>query len=320
MLSPTRAFDILGFSFLGVLLALAALVAGPALQRPRWRWVLTLAALVLTSVAVCQPLAARTPGPWLPPLILAAACLLLCLPFPEHLSATARSRRSRVRGLALAVAVPLGLVGWGLLGQQDVPGEQPTNTAYHFGPAPRVGPEKELLAWTDRGRPVPVSDVRLHTSLPEDEAAEAQMVRAQRRELHLIRTRAPYRGSNCHGWVFTGGHYLVSGSDVERILTDNGYQAVSSPEVGDLVIYHTDEGEIAHTAVVRVADQDLILLESKWGHLGCYVHKPEDYSFAKSWTYYHSPRSGHLLRGLESEESDPPSGPSAVGLLAPAEL
>ena len=32
---------------------------------------------------------------------------------------------------------------------------------------------------------------------------------------------------NCHGWVFTGGRFWVSGEDVPRILEDNGYRRVS---------------------------------------------------------------------------------------------
>jgi hypothetical protein len=41
-----------------------------------------------------------------------------------------------------------------------------------------------------------------------------------------------------------------------------------------------------------------MLVEGKWGHLGRYLHRPEDYPYNTSWTYHRSRRGGHLLAGL----------------------
>jgi hypothetical protein len=221
-----------------------------------------------------------------------------------------------VQGLAFLGAASLVLVAWGLSVDRQGKGEKPLDRSYQFGPTPGADLQKEQSAWTDQGEPIRVFGSGVCKTLPEDEAAEAAMVQAQQRELRMIRTAAPYRGSNCHGWVFTGGRYAVDGGEVERILAGNGYQVVSAPQVGDLIIYRGETGTIAHSGVVRVVDRDLVLVEDKWGHLGRYLHTPEDYSFASSWSYYRSPRNnGHILRGLEPEKEAPGGTPVATLLL-----
>ena len=103
---------------------------------------------------------------------------------------------------------------------------------------------------------------------------------------------------NCHGWVFTGGRYWLGAADVEHILADNGYRPVSDPHPGDVVIYRTG-GLITHTAVVRAAGGGgPVLIEGKWGWLGVFLHVPEGSWYGREYTYYRSPRPGHLLAGL----------------------
>jgi hypothetical protein len=207
----------------------------------------------------------------------------------------------RVQGTAFLLACPAVLAGWTLAVEQRLPDWQPAETGLEFAPVPNRPPEEERTAWTDRGTPIPVYCTRLHETQPEDLLAEKYLVQTQGRHARLIRTSGPNRASNCHGWAFTGGRYLVLGEDVEKILTDNGYQVVTAPRVGDLVVYRTPYGQIAHSGVVRVADEELILVESKWSHHGRYLHLPDDYDPSFSWTCYRSSRAGHLLRGLENK-------------------
>jgi hypothetical protein len=157
-------------------------------------------------------------------------------------------------------------------------------------------------------------------TLAADEVAEVRMVRKYGLQGRLLRTPPPSWGSNCHGWVFTGGRFGLEGGDVERILQDNGYQAVTTPQAGDLAIYRDRYGHIGHSAVVRAAEEGRVLLESKWGHLGRYLHRPEDYRPVLAWTYYRSPRHGHLLQGLNAPSpsaDDLESGRPSLANLTP---
>ena len=57
--------------------------------------------------------------------------------------------------------------------------------------------------------------------------------------------------ANCHGWVFTGGKFLLKGIDVDQILCDNHYALVSDPRPCDIVIYRDEMRRIQHTAIVQ---------------------------------------------------------------------
>jgi hypothetical protein len=145
---------------------------------------------------------------------------------------------------------------------------------------------------------------------------EAELVRREGLELRLLRAGEPSWASNCHGWVFTAGRYLIDGDAVDLILQDNGYQRVEAPQAGDLIVYRSSaQGAVAHTGVVRVAAPDLLLVESKWSELGVYLHRPEDYHprLGLAYDYYRSPRHGHLLHGLEATRT---AEPAAAGKLS----
>ncbi|MBI1899821.1 MAG: hypothetical protein HYS13_01750 [Planctomycetia bacterium] len=114
----------------------------------------------------------------------------------------------------------------------------------------------------------------------------------------IIRVAPPDVASNCHGWAFTGGRFALRGRDVAVILRDNGYEPVTNPRPGDLVIYSGFDGKISHTGVVKAVGADYVLVESKFGPLGRYLHAPLDQCFGDHFVYYRSPRPGHLLKGL----------------------
>lgn len=119
----------------------------------------------------------------------------------------------------------------------------------------------------------------------------------------VLRLGPAQPGCNCHGWVFTGGRYVLGSSDVEMILQGNGYSEVRVPRPGDLVIYRDSAGVLMHSGVVQSRIGDRVLVESVWVNLGRYLHPVEAYSFYKArWTYYRSLRPGHLLQGIEPDD------------------
>lgn len=163
----------------------------------------------------------------------------------------------------------------------------------------------EVAAQTDRGQNVKLHRVsestvgQLFTSIPATFAE------------HLIRSSPPDKLCNCHGWVFTNGQYVVRGRDVPIVLQGNGYEEVrGKPQPNDLVVYRSEFGEIVHTGIVRVADTDLILIESKWGFHGRYLHRLNDQAYSARHTFYRTSRPTHAMKLVtDVPEATPASGP-----------
>lgn len=155
-----------------------------------------------------------------------------------------------------------------------------------------TGPRAE----TDLGRPI---DLFHYHDLPMPEAVEDSMLEAERYSHEVIRVEEPDTTSNCHGWVFTRGAFAVASEQVDTILADNGYVPVERAQAGDLVIYRDGSGLPLHTGVVRfVGDEGLVLVESKWGPLGTFLHTPETQPYGSQFGFWRSPRLGHRLRIL----------------------
>lgn len=157
-------------------------------------------------------------------------------------------------------------------------------------------------AQTDAGRPVPL----FLPDAGDDTASFSEESYMRRRHLdqHIIQTGPVDLGYNCHGWVFAGGKFWVRGASVPKILEDNGYKAVSRPRPGDVAIFVDKKGEVMHTALVRGRGASgAILLESKWGKLGRYIHTADRHLYSgHTITYYHTARGSHLLHGLAGGE------------------
>ena len=178
----------------------------------------------------------------------------------------------------------------------------------HVLVSPGVRVVEPSPARTDRHEPVRLNAV-LHEATPADllPAYEAADLHANGFEQQVVRVAPPTALYNCHGWVFAAGQYLIADTEVEAILRDNDYQAVRTPLPGDLIIYRDAENFIIHSGIVRVAEPDgLLLIESKWGMMGRFLHPPAAQPFATSWTYYRSPRSGHMLLGLDDKSPATP--------------
>lgn len=135
--------------------------------------------------------------------------------------------------------------------------------------------------------------------------AEADaLFRNRRFPAGAIRTGPPDDTYVCHDWTFAGGpsDILDGYHSVADILRDYDYQPVDQPQVNDIIAYYSDGGQIVHTGVVRaIGDHGLILVESKWGSLGRYLHEPEVYGYSCRHAYYRSLRPGPQrgpVRGL----------------------
>jgi hypothetical protein len=151
-----------------------------------------------------------------------------------------------------------------------------------------------LIALTDRDREIPLFRYTTSNS-PAKVAALSESLKTETGSTAIFRA-PPDPQANCHGWVFTGGRFLIKGDDVQQILDDNGYLRIADPESGDLVVYRDTEGWITHTGIVRgILDDATIIVESKWGVEGTYLHAPEAQPFSQVFDFYRSPRNGHLL-------------------------
>jgi hypothetical protein len=152
---------------------------------------------------------------------------------------------------------------------------------------------------TDRGAPVQVKTPTTPRGVAEISEAEKRFLQTSPFRDQMMRRQKADDGSNCHGWVFTGGRFWLEPGAVELALAHNGYVDVTAPRPGDLVIYRTD-GAITHTGVVRyVSDGTSVLVESKWGAMGVYVHPADQSPYGNDPTFYRSARVGHLLVGLD---------------------
>jgi len=160
------------------------------------------------------------------------------------------------------------------------------------------GTSEPFNALTDQGHVIPLCRVEKGASYQHVESLEEH----QNSGYAITRTAPPTPESNCHGWVFTDGRYWIDGEEVERILKENRYTEISSPRPGDLIVYRPAAGGVvSHTGIVRSISEDgLVMVESKWGSKGRFLHAAQNQPHWKTWTYHRSPRQGHRLAGLES--------------------
>ena len=164
---------------------------------------------------------------------------------------------------------------------------------------------KGVRAATDRGTEVVITQCPAPRDRTEVNTHALNSLRSSGHIDHVIHRQPAGEHCNCHGWVFTNGQYGLNGEWVDRILAENDYQAVTAPRPDDLVIYRHPDGRPSHTAVVRyVTEGQPVLVEGKWGWMGVYLHAVDRSIYGISFTYYRSPRSGHLLR-LSSLDAAP---------------
>lgn len=273
-------------AFGGVALGLAALS-----RRPWWARGLAGGYLVVAAAAA----AARLPnGWWAPPLVLGGAYLLLAVArrFRDAIAGLLAARR--IHAALLLTAGPLLAAGWVYRFEQclcePIVNFSEIAALRHPSPPEPAG----YVAHTNRG-----ATIALYRAIADDDIGEMEKQFDAQLEttlpLKLIQTAAADPTCNCHGWVFAGGRFYVRGSDVPTILTDDEYTEVSQPQPGDVIVYRDGAGNAVHTGLVRLAEGDLILVESKWGPLGRFLHAPIHQPYSTTWAFYRGPRDDHTL-------------------------
>ncbi len=313
MPAATPQFDPIWLSTLGVLatlLGLAWAVLGGRL-RPARRWLAAAGAAGLLGLAgVSARATAWEPWLWQPLLVLvpvAAFLALISSPLLPRLADTLAllGRRCLAQALVL-MAAGISLGGWQLW-QMDCALEQDMSQT-EADLKLLTDPSGLNLATARRARTDAGSAVPLYApqaALDEQAAGpEARYLQEQKMELKVIQTAPADPRYNCHGWVFAGGRYWVRGNAVDQVLADNQYARVDRPRSGDVAIFRNAQGEVSHSALVRAADEGSpVLLESKWGRLGRFVHTASEHAYpGHTVTYYRAPREGHLLCGTDGPD------------------
>lgn len=161
--------------------------------------------------------------------------------------------------------------------------------------------EPLVAAYTDKNKRIPV-----YVNVAPDEphaVSELDYLKKIKMDRLAIAVGKSDASFNCHGWIFTCGQFHVKCEDVDQILRDNGYETVAAPSRNDLIVYRDVAGNAMHAGVVHAvnADGGGIIIESKWGLLGRYLHRPADQCFSQNFTYYRSDRAGHGLAGFANE-------------------
>jgi hypothetical protein len=288
------------------LLAIGHWRAGQSLNALRWLaggW-LAMAGFGVAACVAGQPFAM-----WVPPLGLAACSASLQFSrlagFRRLLDLALRSlSRPGLQAAVLMIAGGGAALWWA---ERIDPGSQ--DIAQFTGSPDDAHAKAHLIAVepsparTDLGRPVALSHCPSAGPTSGQPAPEdAERLHRWGLDAQLIRTAASDASHNCHGWTFAGGHYWIDAGEVEHILTDNGYQVAAEPRPGDLAIYRETDGHILHSGIVEaVTAPGLVLVESKWGEMGRYLHPADRTRYNGRLLYYHSSRQGHLLRGLDGD-------------------
>jgi hypothetical protein len=141
-------------------------------------------------------------------------------------------------------------------------------------------PDRSIVIQTRRGREIP--------NLQRDEAPAHILAaaEAQAREATGIgfsqctRRREPTTAYNCHGFTFgLRRTAIVDERAIALVLDDDGFTEVTQADArpGDVALYYDESGMVSHTGVVvqveRLGRHRHIMVLSKWGNAGEYIHE-----------------------------------------------
>lgn len=303
---PLDLLTVCAFAVACAAVGLIGLFAHLVVKR-RQRGVVELSLFAGVAVLGGVGLVAGAPLCWVPCLgvVLLGACLAL---FRSAFVLSLGTFVQRLLSRAVVVWLGLFVVGVVTLVAQTLALEGQIVPEHTFEGVPTASIEESLQpveaqwAVSDAGRVVKVFTIPETTDILPADGDVGFLTRSQL-HLALIRTAAPDVRYNCHGFVFADGKYWVRGAFVEQILKDNGYHQTSGPQSGDIIVYRCNRtGEVAHTGVVRtvVEDTGTVLIESKLGSLGRFIHGSDKHPYDNTTgTYYHTSRGSHVLRGLD---------------------
>jgi hypothetical protein len=272
--------------------------------------VLTITALMAAAFAMIAALAGQSSAIWGSAAAVAGLyVLVVVLPSPVlgrcvlAAGQLARCRAGRRIGM-VGVAGSCPFVALALFYFQIEPSSELTKemaAAIENTILPPLG-EVESPLTTDLGRPIRVLLMPADAGTPTPGRLARLDELLARHQLHdqVMYLPSGWQDTNCHGFVFTGGRYWLGGAQVGAILDDNGYERVSVAQADDLAVYRDPSGKIAHTGVVRgLAADGVVLVESKWGQGGRFIHRHDRHSYPDTeCAFYRSPRGGHLLQGV----------------------
>jgi hypothetical protein len=238
------------------------------------------------------------PAYWRPTIFLAAVASFLLLLRRAPILSPLNNRH--LLGASLLLAGAVFLVG--IAAPSAEPDPKTSSPDRNVVKSSAERPAIDYVPLTDRGYPVSFSVLR---EAPRP-GAESNRIRRWAEKPGVVRTGPPDPTYNCHGWVFAGGLGWVYPESVDQILRENGYHVVVQPRVGDVICYRDESDLPMHTGIVHATSIDgQILIESKWGLMGRYIHGPADQPCGSNYRYYRSARNGHLLRDTDREQVSP---------------
>lgn len=210
------------------------------------------------------------------------------------------SRISRLRAATVLAVLGMPTLLWSARNVYRPPTPAIEDSLAFGGLLPSVDELSEIVAAdlrTDEG--TKIAAYRLTDEKFEPDAILAQLKRtAPTRPEAAISVRPPEIEANCHGWVFADGQAIICGDSIDCILLENDYRPVESPEPGDLIVYRDSGAAVLHTGVVKAVGREaFVLIESKWGVYGTYLHESRQQSYSPIFAFYRSPRRGHRLQG-----------------------
>lgn len=233
--------------------------------------------------------------------VLICGWALVSLPLHAHVAAFRMPARELVgRPSAwLLLLWSVGACGWAGVRFYDVATPRANELASQ--PHPEMEAEKQAIAVSDQGRPIPL--FHMHAPIADwPRGFQAMTPALARMKQTVISTAKSDASSNCHGWVFARGNYLIDGNGVLTILADNGYQMCQDPRPGDLIVYWSGRF-VAHTGLVSgILADGTVIIESKWNLQERFLHRPEDQPYSRTFSYYRTPRGNHAIT-IRDEES-----------------
>lgn len=206
--------------------------------------------------------------------------------------------RSRPSGW-LIILSSVSLTGWSYHRFHERLNPPPKRSSLLLGTPGKKQVIHEFVALTDRNRPIRVYRLDEDGAEPlnEDEATSVNFMES------TIQRGPADHAANCHGWVFLDSQFLIPGEAVQQILDDNGYELTEEPMAGDVIIYRSDNRAIVHSGLVRgVLNDGTIIIESKWGVEGTFLHAPEGTPYSTLFEYYRTPRPDNRVKIVPVDE------------------